>query len=534
MATVKQFLKSYNDLKKILKVAGDEGAADDFVDQILNNYLYDFGTVKQTTDNKYTMMENEFLEHSISSLPEDIFKVEKVERTFWDKIRRRAQTYNISLLKDKVSTVAGLIDKNLLDGLDYSLKFADEKTARLRKNTASALREKADMLKKARVLIRKQFYDKNSNNKYAPTKHMVAVHATSYAPKKNKEGKMYIESTAMATDFYDPRNTVHFSLNHVVHGHTDGNWEGMQNVVLVPFNELMAINGEPASSGPVDTFFSANPDGGLVLPDESRVVTPGHLKNDSLYIIGPKKTIYKNKSFSDEQKQLILKNIHIPNYDLMSDTERKQTMQNLSDNEFATAVRDIATTATMEKMGFNYNENAGSHIYQGYEEHFVEPLKNAGIHTNGSQYAHCESEYGKIEDRYRELLCQVLILDYMAKNKDVKVKNEPSDTIYAHVNVENDWHNLKAGEYPLSKEVMEQIWSHPDKFIGNLEKIIEDGSALDKNNAIVFARWRDKTMPMAKNIVRISKTTDMDSFLTGDRGSAKNNKLLTGLSKNHS
>lgn len=129
--------------------------------------------------------------------------------------------------------------------------------------------------------------------------HWCAVHATKYMPRKNPDGTMYIPSTAMATDFRIPRTTFHVTLNHVVTAHTGGNWNDVPIVVLMPYNDVVKQNGNPAEVAGTDTYWSVNPDTGLVLPESTYIVQPDN--DGPLYQIGEHSATYKRDNYTDEE-----------------------------------------------------------------------------------------------------------------------------------------------------------------------------------------------------------------------------------------
>lgn len=136
------------------------------------------------------------------------------------------------------------------------------------------------------------------------------VHATKYLPKRNTDGNMVIETTAMATNFESvPRSTVHTTLNHVVGGHNGGSWGDMPYVILMPYNDVVALNGHPREVSMFDTYFAPNPDTGLILPKSAYLVRPSDENNGDLYTIGEHEATYKTSNFTDDEIQFILNNV---------------------------------------------------------------------------------------------------------------------------------------------------------------------------------------------------------------------------------
>ncbi|MBO5705355.1 MAG: hypothetical protein J6R99_05030 [Alphaproteobacteria bacterium] len=131
----------------------------------------------------------------------------------------------------------------------------------------------------------------------------LCVHATQYMPKKSKDGKMYIPTTAMANNFAKhPRSTVHFTLNHIVTSHGYGSWDGAQIVVLAPYKSIVRLNKNPAEVAAQDTYWSVDPDVGLKLPENTYIVKPD---NNVLFHVGENSATYKTDNFTDEEVQQI-------------------------------------------------------------------------------------------------------------------------------------------------------------------------------------------------------------------------------------
>ena len=131
----------------------------------------------------------------------------------------------------------------------------------------------------------------------------VVVHATKYLPLVHKDGSQYIPTTAMATNFEKyPRNTVHFTLNHVVTSHGYGNWDATPYVIIAPYKSVAELNKNPAQVSAHDTYWSVDTDKGLVLPKNAFIVKPA---NDVLFSIGENVATYKTDSFTDEEIQQI-------------------------------------------------------------------------------------------------------------------------------------------------------------------------------------------------------------------------------------
>jgi len=160
-----------------------------------------------------------------------------------------------------------------------------------------------------KIELFRQAVEKLQNN-YADEEYMsdmnnwCVVHATKYMPHKNSDGLMFIQSTGMATNFDLPRATVHTTLNHVVKAHGLGSWDDMPIVILSPYKDIVKENGNPAEIAAVDTYWSTNPERGLVLPKSTFVIRPS---NDVLFKIDEHGATYKRDNYTEEEVEAILK-----------------------------------------------------------------------------------------------------------------------------------------------------------------------------------------------------------------------------------
>ena len=176
------------------------------------------------------------------------------------------------------------------------------------------------------------------------TRNWCCVHATKYMPSRNADGQMFIATTAMATNYEIPRPTVHTTLNHIVGGHAFGNWDDCPYVIFFPYNDTVAINGEPLEVSMFDTFFIADPDRGLVLPKGAYLVRPS---NDCLYSIGETEATYKTDNFTEEEIKQILSMNPVGGY--QEDWPQDKKIQFLRKT-----LRDTVVKLAMKKKGYEY------------------------------------------------------------------------------------------------------------------------------------------------------------------------------------
>ena len=147
---------------------------------------------------------------------------------------------------------------------------------------------------------------RDSNETYmSKMRNWCCVHTTRYEPKKNNDGDLYIETTAMATNNELPRASIHVTLNQVVASHLGGNWDDAPIVVLAPYNDVVEKNGNPQEVATADTYFIPNPDTGLVLPSSVYIVKPSK-EGDALFEIGENGATYKTDNYTAEEIEEIL------------------------------------------------------------------------------------------------------------------------------------------------------------------------------------------------------------------------------------
>lgn len=251
------------------------------------------------------------------------------------------------------------------------------------------------------------------------------VHATKYSPKQHKDGTLYIPSTAMATDFKIPRTTVHTTFNHVVKGHMMGSWDDMPIVILTGYNDLVKQNGNPAEISAMDTYWSVNPERGLVLPKGTYVIQPS---NDTLFSFNEHGATYKRDNYTEKEIKTIVQMLDKRDRELfekystgdIEDCEIRDMYNNLWDDRvrkmydsakdkraflrgmfeesrfeiLSCFLRNIVVRMTMEKMGF-------------YEIHFSDGGKTSeqvadaankmGIEATASNKGHSNSIYSDME-----------------------------------------------------------------------------------------------------------------------------------------
>ena len=156
------------------------------------------------------------------------------------------------------------------------------------------------------IMEEKRLNERNGGIEYmSDMKNWVCVHLTQYEPKRNSDGSLSIETTAMATDYDLPRATVHVTLNQRVGNHGYGNWDKASIIILAPYNDVVAKNGNPQEVATEDTFFIPDPDTGLVLPKSAYIIRPD-FKTDKLFEIGEHSATYKAENYTEQEVNDIL------------------------------------------------------------------------------------------------------------------------------------------------------------------------------------------------------------------------------------
>ncbi len=251
----------------------------------------------------------------------------------------------------------------------------------------------------------------------------VCVHATNYMPRSNENGELYIPTTGMATDYKYARATVHFTLNQIVGSHLGGNWDASQFVILIPYNKLVELNGNPKVVASADTYFMPNPDTGMILPKGTRIVCPN---NDTLFSVGDEISTYKTSDFTDEEIELILsyfgpslryeytkyKNADFAEYEIRelletesdmirdlykhAETQQEKSailriiLEKRKNALLTTHLRKMVVHMTMKKMGYEYvesHEDANSNkVAETARAHGIEGHSGDKVHWETLEY----------------------------------------------------------------------------------------------------------------------------------------------------
>ena len=151
-------------------------------------------------------------------------------------------------------------------------------------------------------------YDENGF--FRPEK-LALVHVTSYMPQKT-DGHYEIQSTAEATDYIYPRNTIHFTIGHHVDAVFGGNWNEMGIMIVASLKDTIDDNNKPLQMSSFDTYFETTPGHNLKLPKGTHIFIPtanlrkldGKLSKTEGDI-----TYYKATNYTDAEKKDIFSEV---------------------------------------------------------------------------------------------------------------------------------------------------------------------------------------------------------------------------------
>lgn len=232
------------------------------------------------------------------------------------------------------------------------------------------------------------------------------VHATRYLPRTNPQGKMYIPTTAMATDFMETRTTVHATLNHIVAAHGYGSWDDAPIVVLAPYKDVVAGNGNPVEVAGTDTYWSVNPDAGLMLPESAYIVKPDN--NGPLFQIGEHVATYKRGNYTDDeisQIESMLDPDEMEHYTSYKNEDSKLGMDFL-----AKYLRDTVVKLSMEHIGMSWIRGISDASELSYV--ISDVARSNGVPGNPSNKGHGGSVYHQVEE-YTEYIQRVLYVGHV-------------------------------------------------------------------------------------------------------------------------
>jgi hypothetical protein len=445
------------------------------------------------------------------NFPYKYFNVENARKTLADVLKGR-QPKLVTLKDSPVETFKKLLKnkefpqnylQSVITGLGHEAKSLvdDERRGKLRA-AAQKLKERNDL------------------RKSGPYKNFIMFHATDYLPRKNKDtGVLHIQSNAMANGFNTLRNTVHFSRGHIVGSNDGGDWSNKKYVVLVPLNDIVEKNGKPCSAVSVDTFWSPSPDAGLVLPESAHIVAPAsNIKPGMLHHVGPRKTLYKENDFSEEEIRKLLEygGQPIKHKFGSASTEKKKLaiLAGVSKNYAADeAVTRVFDTGGMIMPPMDHDDDFSK---------FMAAKHN--VSSTGGQYTHSVSPYGPIENLAARIMVTLGALRYLAKHKDVTLKEDSDSYFFSSKGFRPpsgygrpDEDGIYRGY--VMKNVLKNLLENPDAAIESLEKAVK--SANDVNLEKTFGHFKRNYTGILDGLRPFLKRFNINDFLGGKRA-AKN------------
>lgn len=212
--------------------------------------------------------------------------------------------------------------------------------------------------------------DKDSSGNYNIDK-LALVHLTRYKPKKNRAGQYMLESLASATKLMHPRNTLHFTIGHLVGAHLAGNWDDAPYVVIAPLKEMIAQNGKPMGLSAVDTFFEAGLNKDLLLPSQTCFIEPAHKKlpEGVFFVTHGNRTIYKAAGFTALERQKLGVSSDLPDAKVV-ELVKKNTVKHLLIQQgylYAPAFQNVDgdEAKSIEQMGkeMGVPSTSGAHLH---------------------------------------------------------------------------------------------------------------------------------------------------------------------------
>jgi len=169
---------------------------------------------------------------------------------------------------------------------------------------------------------------------------LVAVHATTYEPRKTSTG-WEMNSAFEGSGRANVRQTIHFSMNHLVESHSKGNWEDKPVIVISSFAGMMQTAGKPRKLNTVDTYWEMSPGKKLELPNDGTVIVKPGKVHDSERIWEKQDgvVVYKTSPYSLQDIEWFVSNmeerdIKEMNYKILSSI-RWQVINSLSDGNKA-------------------------------------------------------------------------------------------------------------------------------------------------------------------------------------------------------
>ena len=399
---------SINYLQNIIQIANKNGIDADLVliaKNIIKRFMSSCGYISADGSisfdgykkfGDYVYVWDSFFSSGIKKqekIPQDLFEITQKRKNIFSK-----KSEIVIARHDIIETLNLLLQRNNPDIIELFNQACDTLLGEIKANAKDNHINKIESMRKLNQQKRGDFYqDKQyTSPSLINIDKICLVHATRFYPKKNKKGGYTIETTAHATDYIQPRATVHFTCNHIVESHLYGNWDDAPYVVIAPLSDIIALNGKPRRFSAVDTFFLPDPDEGMQMPNSTMIVAPSDkMPADKLYILASNNhAYYRTKNFSEEMRQKLLMGDKTIQYSDMNEEKINSLLINKS--------RDLATQKLIEQNGFEYIKDN----YRGIasSETFLADYYRTGIEhgmfSSDNKYAHATDSETMIDGKY--------------------------------------------------------------------------------------------------------------------------------------
>ena len=187
------------------------------------------------------------------------------------------------------------------------------------------------------------------------------VHVTDFMPQKVGD-HWEIQSTAEATDYLYPRNTIHFTVGHHVASHMWGNWDNRGVMIVAPLKGMIDNNDVPLGMSAMDTWFETSPGKNLHLPRGTHLFMAAKPddKFEGLTKTDGDVTIYKTSGFTSAEKHTLyqkmaedsLGNSRNVYGDDPNVTISEAEVDDLPDSFFAGNIKSILLEDYLNKTGY--------------------------------------------------------------------------------------------------------------------------------------------------------------------------------------
>ena len=109
-------------------------------------------------------------------------------------------------------------------------------------------------------------------------KHLVLVHTSPIEPMSIDQSGTGMRVMRPRSEFQTRskdqylRSTLHWSLNHPVESHLQGNFSSRAYTIIAPMEKVAELNGAPAVLYGVDTYYTTGPGEGMLIPAEATIL----------------------------------------------------------------------------------------------------------------------------------------------------------------------------------------------------------------------------------------------------------------------